>query len=553
MARFFLLERIEWNYVMKTHEQNPLHMHTIQGPDSPKQRGGNSLLTSLGAVLVVVVLIALSVTVFTVWRAGKGPGNAPPQGTWKTVLNGYVVSSLVAAHDKPAVIYVCASYTGNTNVVSSDVSYTISRSADFGNTWQTSQESGKDVALKGFCQLAINPSDSNDVYVVGGVASAQNGTIMVLKHSTDGGKTWETIQPMLHYPVPGPAIAPIGWQVRQITVVGNTLFGLQWIGDQAGPPQVGGVRSGPSLPTAYYAMPRLTVSTDGGHNWSVIDKNISTLPQGVRSFAVDPTNAQTIYALLDTSQWPMGAMNGAPNDREPASYGVNGTLYKTTNGGNTWTPILKNLRYGTQVQLASGNPKVLYVGGLNLPMPLGAQPATGVDQGQGTTPANPANRTASYGFHLQVSQDGGASWHEVATSPAQVSIQSWFVGADGLVYAAANPAYPSGPNGTPQPTPIMGTVVPVGTTSVNGVQRTVQGVQGQASTAARSSTPAPKTGTVMNVLRYDPANPSSWQPVTSYSLPGSLLMVTPGSGNSGVVLWLTGVENGKAVLSRYVA
>lgn len=536
---------------MKTHEQNSLQTQTMQGPSDPKQRGGHSLLTGVGAVLVVAVLIALSVTVFTVWRAGRGLGNAPPQGTWKTVLNGYVVSSLVAPQDKPAVIYVCAAYTGNTNVVSSDVSYTISRSADFGNTWQTSQESGQNVTLKGFCQLAINPSNSNDVYVVGGVASAQNGTVMVLKHSTDGGQTWETIQPRLHYPVPGPAIAPIAWQVRQITVVGNTLFGMQWIGDQAGPPRVGGVRSGPSVPTAFYALAHLTASTDGGHNWSVIDKNISTFPQGVRSFAVDPTNAQTIYALLDTSLWPIGAIGGAPNEREPASYGVNGTLYKTTNGGNTWTPILKNLRYGTEVQLASGNPKVLYVGGLNMPMPRGVQPATGIDQGQGTTPTDSASRTALFGFHLQVSQDGGASWREVAMSPAQLGIQSWFVGADGLVYAAANPAFNNGPNGTPQSTPIVGTVVPSGTSSVNGVQRTVQGVQGQASTAASSSTLFPKTGTLMNVLRYDPANPG-WQRVTSYSLSGSLFMVTPGSGKTGAVLWLTGVENGKAVLSRYV-
>ena len=529
---------------MKTHDQTDMNTQVPQGSGrsggagTSKQK--NSLLTGIGAVLVVAVLIALSVTVFTVWRGAKGPGNAPPQGTWKTVLNGYVVSSLVTAKDNPAIVYVCAAYTGNTNTISSDVSYKVSRSSDSGNTWQTSQASGSDSSLQGFCQLAINPSNSNDVYAVGGVANAQGGVVPMLKHSTDGGQNWETIQPRLHFPLPGPAQTTIDWQVRSISVVGKTLFGLQWVAGHAGPPRVSGVKSGPSLPTAFYAIPHLTESTDGGHNWSVLDKNIGTTPLAVRSYVVDPTNAQTIYALLDTPVWPVGGTSAAANDGGP-TYGMNGTLYKTTNGGNTWTPILKNLRYGTEVQLASGNPNVLYVGGLNMPMPVGVQPAMGVDQGQSTTSASPTNKAALYGsFHLQVSQDGGASWHGVAATPGQFAIQSWFVAADGQVYAASNYADNVTPGGTPQATTSVRTVVPSGTTSVNG----------QASTAGQANTPS--TVTPGNVLRYDPTK-NSWQHVTTLPAPGSLFNVTPASGNGGAVLWMTGAENGKAVLSRYVA
>lgn len=533
---------------MKIHEQTAGNTQTTQAPVPPKQGGSGSLLTSIGAVLVVAVLIAVSITVFTLWRAGKGPGSTPPQGQWKTVLNGYVVSSLVAAHNNPATVYVCAAYTGNSNVVSSDMTYRISRSTDSGNNWQTSQASGDDSTMKGFCQLAVNPNNSNDVYAVGGISTAQQGVALVLKHSTDGGQTWTVIQPVMHFPVPGPAQTAINWQVRQIAVVDNTLFGLQWVAGQAGPPRVPGVKSG-SLPSIFYAMPRLTKSTDGGHNWSVIDKDISVTPRGVRSYAVDPTNAQTLYALVDTSWWSGGPMPGAPNERDPNNYGGNGTLYKTTNGGNTWKPILKNLRYGTEVQLASGKPDMLYVGGLNVPMPLSVQPApaTGVDQGQGNAATYPTTGTAVYGFHLQVSKNGGASWQGVAAVPDQFGTQSWFVGVDGRLYAASSSSSTAGP----QPTAIGGTVVPSGTSAANGVQRTVQA---QASTQLTGSTPTPSTGTTTpgKVIRYDPAS-NSWQTVTQFVASGSLLTVTASGNNSGAVLWLAGVVNGKAVLSRYVA
>ena len=271
-----------------------------------------------------------------------------------------------------------ASPQSNTNA------FTLLRSADFGDHWQ---EIGGDVVAGDTCQLAINSTNSNDIYAVSYGNNAQNPA--QLKHSQDGGKTWETILPLMHV---SSLQTPMRWAIQQMQVEGNHLFGIQWIMPRAlpvGPPIH-------SIPYPYL-VPRLATSVDGGHNWTIIDNQFATQRLGVHSYAVDPNNSNTIYDLIGSSLLPISLREVPTYDPLPM-IGINQELFKTTNGGATWQSVLKNIPYASQVQLAAGNPQVIYVGGTIGPLPLlpGApQQSYPVEIGS---------------FHLQMSTNGGSTW-----------------------------------------------------------------------------------------------------------------------------------------------
>ena len=123
--------------------------------------------------------------------------------------------------------------------------------------------------------------------------------------------------------------------------------------------------------------------------------------------------------------------------------GINQELFKTTDGGATWQSVLKNIPYASQVQLATGNPQVIYVGGTMGPLPL--------------VPGVPRQ---SYpfeigSFHLQMSTNGGSTWQNVAIPSDMQSIQNWFVSSVGQVYASPTIPFSS------QPTVIPGTIATI--------------------------------------------------------------------------------------------
>ena len=104
--------------------------------------------------------------------------------------------------------------------------------------------------------------------------------------------------------------------------------------------------------------------------------------------------------------------------------------------------ILNNIPYASQVQLASGNPQMIYVGGSIGPLPL--------------LPGVPRQ---SYPFvigsyHLQMSTNGGSTWNTIVIPSDMQSIQNWFVSSEGQVYTSPTIPFSS------QPTVIPGTIQP---------------------------------------------------------------------------------------------
>ena len=88
-------------------------------------------------------------------------------------------------------------------------------------------------------------------------------------------------------------------------------------------------------------------STDGGENWTNMGLKES---EHIAKILVDPTDSNTVYACVPGKLW-------SDNDDRG--------LYKTTDGGKTWSKILKGSNLSTGCSMISfdrSNPKTIYAG-----------------------------------------------------------------------------------------------------------------------------------------------------------------------------------------------
>src|SRR5579875_93833 len=468
---------------MKTEQD--VDVQTMPSAEPQRGRGRWGMLVAL---LVVVLIVGASAAVFAQLARQRGnPSStgvsAPPTGQWVAVLSNYEISSLVASPADPNVLYACALPLGSKG----GQRYTILRSSDAGTNWQNM---GNTFGLGSSCDLAVNPANSSDLYVAGNTAvqpTASNAASYMLWHSSDGGQTWTAILPSLSAPTPQQA-AP--WQVQQLSMEGSKLYGIQWFPASKGVVQ----------PRTVQPQSRLVMSADGGHSWTVVDSHFVSASLSVRGYAVDASNTRTLYELVATSFLPFQpGMQPANTDVQPA-FSSTVSLYKTTDGGSTWRLLVSQLPYTTQLQLASANPQVLYLGGAIAPLPYIPK----------VEPANPTPAPFGY-FQLRVSTDGGATW-KMATSNTQLLLnKGWFVGPAGRAFLAANQSLSSS-----SPT---------------------------AATAPVSANPSIKS--------YDPAT-GKWGDVTTAPASGVLIALTP-TVNNGAVLWLLASSNTSNTLYRYVA
>jgi photosystem II stability/assembly factor-like uncharacterized protein len=127
-------------------------------------------------------------------------------------------------------------------------------------------------------------------------------------------------------------------------------------------------------------------STDGGENWTNVGLKDS---ERIVKILVDPTNTDTVYVCAPGKLWSDSDERG---------------LYKTTDGGKSWTKILKGANLSTgcsMISMDEQNPKTLYAGMWDFRR-------KGWEFRSGGESSN-----AVSGSGLFKSTDGGATWKEL--------------------------------------------------------------------------------------------------------------------------------------------
>jgi photosystem II stability/assembly factor-like uncharacterized protein len=163
---------------------------------------------------------------------------------------------------------------------------------------------------------------------------------------------------------------------------------------------------------------------DGGKTWTKLTEGLPSDPQtGAIDLVMDPTNPEVLYvSYWQRIRYPWLLKSGGPNSG----------IFKTTNGGRTWTKLSKGMPAGDTgrigLAISHQNPKVLLAH-----VEHGYQPDCGGGRGGGrgaaapgapTAPAAPGAPVApaapaidpacsdmtKLGAGMYRSEDGGASW-----------------------------------------------------------------------------------------------------------------------------------------------
>ncbi len=151
-------------------------------------------------------------------------------------------------------------------------------------------------------------------------------------------------------------------------------------------------------------------TTDGGETWTNVGLRTS---EHISQVVVDPSHSDTVYACVPGRLWSDSADRG---------------LYKTTDGGLTWSPILKgsNLSTGcSSIAVDPKNPKKIFAA-------LWDFRRTGWSFRSGGD-----NAAAPSGGDLLVSEDGGATWSDLKTPASGLPGGPW--GREAVTIASSNP------------------------------------------------------------------------------------------------------------------
>jgi photosystem II stability/assembly factor-like uncharacterized protein len=239
------------------------------------------------------------------------------------------------------------------------------KSTNNGHTWRPIFD---DKEVASFGMLAIAPSDTNVIYAGTGEPNSRN-TIEPgagVYKSTNGGNTWTFIglRETQH-------IGRIVVDPRNANVVFVAALGPAW--------KPGGERG-------------LYKSTDGGTSWKLIKPGANP-KTGAIDVALDPANPDIVYlSMWERYRTPYSLFSG----------GVGSGLFKSTDGGATWTEIKGNGypegpkgRIG--LAIAHSNPQIVYA----------LTEAASKEPGPVTHSRNPAANG------LYRSTDGGKTWTQM--------------------------------------------------------------------------------------------------------------------------------------------
>jgi uncharacterized protein (TIGR03437 family) len=335
--------------------------------------------------------------------------------TWSAANAG--ITARVGLSDDAIPVFCLTIDPHNPNIVWAGTQGTrgIFKSLDGGNTW-TEQDNGiTDPLGSTFRGFTVDPTTSNTVYAAGEIPGTDNATQSyglqftlangVVYKTTDGGANWTAIWR-------GDAVARYIWidpNNANVIYVSTGFIDREPTNSDAATMNPGGVG--------------ILKSQDGGQTWQVLNQANGLGNLYVTSLMMSPQNSSILLAGTGSLSYQYSSSAG---------------VYRTTNGGNTWTQTLVATERMTgvwdpisTVKFSTANPQIAYAasqttfwrsqdGGQTWqimaggPGPLYYGPP-GVFIGQcidlQIDPANP-NRAFldNYGGGVFLTEDGGATW-----------------------------------------------------------------------------------------------------------------------------------------------
>lgn len=201
------------------------------------------------------------------------------------------------------------------------------KSTDSGSTWTVLSDNLPQIGVSG---IAVDPNNSNVIYITTGDCDASDTYSIGVMKSTDGGLTWNTTgltftgtNKLAGDILMNPTNSNMLWAATTDGIYRTVNAGVNWTLEQTGNFAQGRIRLKPGDATTVYAVSnnRFYRSTNSGDTFTVASPLTSGLPSISGRLIMDVTaaNSNYIYILSATSA---GAMQG---------------VYRSVNGGTNWT------------------------------------------------------------------------------------------------------------------------------------------------------------------------------------------------------------------------
>jgi len=247
------------------------------------------------------------------------------------------------------------------------------KSIDGGSNWTTNTD---DLPVIGVSHIAIDPNNSQIMYIVTGDADATDTYSIGILKSIDGGNTWGTTglsytanqQKTVNKVIINPNFTDSLYAVTNSNILISTDAGGAW--------QIVGslgrwrdIELKPNNPNVLYAAKQSSGSSsiyrsvDGGGSWNVVDNGMT----GSRYrplLAVTSENPEVVYALFSSGDWGFHGIYKSTDSGENwtmQSSSPNILAWDTDgldNGGQSW--------YDLSLGVAPNDENLVYVGGVNI-------------------------------------------------------------------------------------------------------------------------------------------------------------------------------------------
>ncbi len=312
------------------------------------------------------------------------------------------------------------------------------RTTDGGSTWTPLTDAMPTTAMGA---LAMDPTDENTLYAGSGEANFANHSRygLGLYRTTDGGQTWVQL-----------AEGAFAGRCFSRILVDPLNPAILW----AGVTRAGGFPEGVAARGHPQAWGQVGVfkSTDHGAAWTQVTTGLPAL--SATDLVLDPTNPQILYAAI-------GHIFG---------HADNG-IYKSTDGGAGWTKLAGGLPTSNvgriSLAIAPSNPAVLYTIYTNAASASGGNATTinvykTINGGTTWTALDPSNFQATYGWYLStvivhptnpntvivggldLLRNTGGGWTDVTPLHVDMHALAWdaagrlLVGNDGVLHRSAD-------------------------------------------------------------------------------------------------------------------